>query len=155
MSGGISGVTRVIVGVDGSEGSLAALRQGAEEASRHRAALYPVLAWTPPGGEAADALQPAPLDVRWHWQRQAETSLEKACEAVLGAAPFAMPVMPKALRAEAGPALVACARHDADLLVIGAGRRGPLHHLVHGSVVRHCCRHAHCPLLVVPFEGTG
>ncbi|RLU83630.1 hypothetical protein CTZ27_28490 [Streptomyces griseocarneus] len=40
-------IRRVVVGVDGSEGSLIALRQAADEARRHRAELRPVLIYCP------------------------------------------------------------------------------------------------------------
>ncbi|QLE70555.1 universal stress protein [Streptomyces rectiverticillatus] len=142
-------VERVVVGVDGSAGSVAALRQGAQEAARHGAALCPVLAWSPPGGEAADALQPAPADVRAYWEAQARRALTKTCERALGAAPFRLRVAPRIIRAEPGPALVASARHDTDMLVLGAGSHGLWHRFLHGSVSRHCLRHARGPVMVV------
>ncbi|KNB52354.1 universal stress protein [Streptomyces caatingaensis] len=142
-------VERVVVGVDGSAGSVAALRQGAREAARHGAVLCPVLAWSPPGGEAADAVSPAPADVRAHWERAAEAVLHRTCEAALGPGPDAARARTRTVRADAGPALVALSRHPTDLLVMGAGRHGPLHRFLHGSVTRHCLRHASCPVLVV------
>ncbi|MFD0384945.1 universal stress protein [Streptomyces stramineus] len=42
-------VRRVVVGVDGSAGSLLALRRAAGEARRHRARLCPVLVYSSPG----------------------------------------------------------------------------------------------------------
>lgn len=142
-------VERVVVGVDGSAGSVAALRLGAREAARHGAVLCPVLAWSPPGGEAADAVNPAPADVRAHWERAADTALRRSCEAALGQDPDGTRVRPRTVRADAGPALVALSRHDRDLLVMGAGSHGALHRLLRGSVSRHCLKHASCPVLVV------
>lgn len=142
-------VRRIVVGVDGSAGSVAALKQGAQEAARHGAALCPVLAWSPPGGEAADAVNPAPADVRAHWEADARRTLMKTCEAALGAAPFGPKVLPRTLRAQAGPALVASARRETDMLVMGAGSHGLWHRFRYGSVSRHCLRHARCPVLVV------
>ncbi|HYS37240.1 MAG TPA: universal stress protein, partial [Pseudonocardiaceae bacterium] len=46
-------VGRVVVGVDGSPGSLAALRYALREARRLAATLIPVHAWQPPGGDMA------------------------------------------------------------------------------------------------------
>ncbi|GAA0401092.1 universal stress protein [Streptomyces luteireticuli] len=145
-------IERVVVGVDGSAGSVAALRQGAREAARHGAVLCPVFAWSPPGGEAADAVNPAPADVRAHWERAAERRLRRTCEAALGPAPAGAEVRPRTVRADAGPALVALSRHDADLLVMGAGSHGVLHRFLRGSVTRHCLKHASCPVLVVRPE---
>ncbi|WP_344118039.1 universal stress protein [Streptomyces blastmyceticus] len=147
-------VKRVIVGVDGSAGSVAALKQGAQEAARHDAALCPVLAWMPPGGEAADALFPAPADIRAHWEARARKALTKTCESALGAEPFNRRVAPMLIRAEPGPALVASARHDTDMLVLGAGSHGLWHRFLHGSVSRHCLRHARGPVMVVHPDET-
>lgn len=142
-------VKRVVVGVDGSAGSVAALKQGAQEAARHDATLCPVLAWMPPGGEAADALFPAPADIRAHWEVRARRALTKTCESALGAEPFGRRVAPRVIRAEPGPALVASARHDTDMLVLGAGDHGLWHRFLHGSVSRHCLKHARGPVMVV------
>ncbi|MER5784923.1 universal stress protein [Streptomyces mobaraensis] len=142
-------IERVIVGVDGSAGSVAALRQGAREAARHNAVLCPVYAWAPPGGEAADALSPAPADVCAHWERAAATVVRETCEAAFGPAPPGTVLRPRTVRAAPGPALVALARDPGALLVVGTGGHGPLHRVLRGSVSRHCLRHARCPILVV------
>lgn len=142
-------VKRVVVGVDGSAGSVEALRQGAQEAERHGAVLCPVYAWAPPGGEAADARYPAPPDVCAYWAREADGVLADACREVFGTASYGARAVPRALRAPAGAALVACAGRDTDLLVLGAGRHGALYRLFHGSVSRYCLKHARCPVLVV------
>ena len=53
---------RVVAGVSGSPGSLAALRRAAAEARRRGAELLVVIAWEPPGGDFAhrSALGPLP-----------------------------------------------------------------------------------------------
>ncbi len=148
-------VQRVVVGVNGSAGSVAALRQAAQEAARHDAVLCPVIAWAPPGGEAADAVNPAPSDVRAHWERAARNRLMKTCDDALDAdTRRRLKIYPRIVRAQAGPALVACSRHENDMLVMGAGSHGPVHRFFHGSASRHCLKHAHCPVLVVHSEET-
>ncbi|PNE36993.1 universal stress protein [Streptomyces noursei] len=142
-------VKRVVVGVDGSPGSVAALRHGAQEAARHHALLCPVHAWAPPGGEAADAVHPAPADVRAHWERDADATLTRACQEAFGTTGNGARMLPRTVRAPAGMALVACAARDTDVLVVGDGGHGSLHRLLHGSVSRYCLRHAHCPVLLV------
>ncbi|WP_320780039.1 universal stress protein, partial [Streptomyces sp. CRN 30] len=47
-------------------------------------------------------------------------------------------------------ALVATADREDDLLVVGAGRRGPLRRALRPSVSRHVLAHAVCPVLAVP-----
>ncbi|MFI1801494.1 universal stress protein [Streptomyces sp. NPDC020379] len=148
-------VQRVIVGVNGSAGSVAALQQAAREAARHDAVLCPVIAWAPPGGEAADAVNPAPLDVRAYWERAARDRLTETCDDALDAdTRRGLKIYPRVVRAQAGPALVALSRHEKDMLVMGAGSHGPVHRFLHGSVSRHCLKHAHCPVLVVHPEET-
>ncbi len=142
-------VKRVVVGVDGSPGSIAALRQGAQEAARHKALLCPIHAWAPPGGEAVDAIYPAPADVRAHWERDADGRLARACQEAFGTVGNGARMRPRTVRAPAGMALVAYASQDTDVLVVGDNRHGPVHQLLHGSVSRYCLRHAHCPVLVV------
>ncbi|HKD87836.1 MAG TPA: hypothetical protein VKB62_04840 [Streptosporangiaceae bacterium] len=55
----MSGVARVVAGVSGSPGSLAALRYAEYLAVAHDAVMAPVLAWEPPGGDRAACAQPA------------------------------------------------------------------------------------------------
>jgi len=42
------------------------------------------------------------------------------------------------------------ARHPGDVLVVGAGRRGPLARMIFSKVGRHCLAHAQCPVLAIP-----
>lgn len=48
----VAGLRRVIVGANGSPGSLPALRYGADVAAREKAALVAVHAWVPRGSRA-------------------------------------------------------------------------------------------------------
>jgi nucleotide-binding universal stress UspA family protein len=144
----VSGLRRVIVGASGSPGSLRALRH-AEDLARHSdAALTPVHAWVPPGGEVA-ARQPCPALVRiWHdaaWQR-----LWDALDAAWGEIPADLAVQPVVQRGPPGPVLVTLACRAGDLLVVGAGRRGPMRWPARGRVSRYCVAHALCPVLAVP-----
>ncbi|MFK0296566.1 universal stress protein [Streptomyces sp. NPDC090442] len=144
-------VERVIVGVDGSEGSLAALRQAAHEARCHGAELCPVIAWTPPGGEAltAQCPVPEPEDLRREWIRMARTRLDAACAQALGEDCTDLTVSSRVLRGRPEDVLTRSARRPTDLLVLGAGSHGHLHHLLFGSVGRLALKRAQCPVLVV------
>ncbi|WP_369382815.1 universal stress protein [Streptomyces sp. cg36] len=165
-------IERVVVGVDGSPGSLAALRQAADEARCHAAELWPVIAFTPPPGSTPDVLSPtaelwpmaaftpltddtpgAPAPAydgpRSRWVQQAHTRLTQACELVLGRAPEQVRLAPRVFCGQPADVLVSCACLPTDLLVMGASSHGPLHHALFGSVARRCLREAHCPVLVV------
>ncbi|MFD0384948.1 universal stress protein [Streptomyces stramineus] len=74
----------------------------------------------------------------------------RTCDKALAGRADRPSIAPRVLRADPGPALVACAHHGGDLLVMGAGSHGPVRRLLRGSVSRHCLKHAHCPVLVVP-----
>ncbi|GAA2658388.1 universal stress protein [Streptomyces lunalinharesii] len=149
-------VERVVVGVDGSEGSLAALRQAVHEARCHGAELCPVIAWTPPGGEAltAQCPVPEPEDLRREWIRLARARLDAACARILGDAGADLTVSSRVLRGRAEDVLTRSARKPTDLLVMGAGSHGRLHRLLFGSVSRLALKRAQCPVLVVhPDQG--
>ena len=124
---------RVVVGVDGSLGSGAALRWAAAEASRRDAALRIVSAWQgdDPGAArkagpscASDRVQDA-LDglVREHW-----------CPRRVGC------VTP---RGDPGPVLVEQAA-GAELLVLGAEQGADP-----GATGQYCARFAPCPVVFV------
>lgn len=143
-------VRRVVVGVDGSRGSLTALRKAAEEARQHRAALRPVLAYTSPEGDYVDMMWPLDAETARELARRAHEDLKSACRRALGGLPDDVPCEPVVARGPAGPLLVAGAAEDGDLLVVGGSSHGPVHRLLHGSVSLYCLRHAYGPVLVVP-----
>lgn len=146
----MSGVARVIAGTAGSPGSLAALRYAEVLARAYGAVLVPVLAWTPPGGERTDLLQPSGY-LRQEWLDMAFQHMQEALLAVWGEIPATHHlVQPQVERGPAGWVLVSVARQPGDVLVIGAGRRGALRRMRGGRVSRYCAAHASCPVVMVP-----
>ena len=145
----MSRVRRVFAGVNGSPGSLQALRYAAGLARVHGSELIPVLAWTPPGGDLADRSGPS-VYLRQVWKDAAWQRLWNAIELAFGEVPADVPVEPMVVRGEAGSVLVAMANSDGDLLVVGAGRRGALSRIAACRVSRYCLAHATCPVVAVP-----
>jgi nucleotide-binding universal stress UspA family protein len=145
----VSAVRRIIVGVSGSPGSLHALRHAADLARTHQAVLVPVLTWTPPGGEIADRNRPSPY-LRKVWRDAAWQRLWQAVDLALGGIPDDVAFEPAVVRGEPGQVLTAVASESGDLLVIGAGRRGPLAHALSCRISRHCLARARCPVVAVP-----
>ena len=145
----MSAVRRVVVGVNGSLGSLQALRLAADEARDRHAVLVPVIAWVPPGGDFAERSHPSPY-LRRLWREAARQRLAEAFDAGLGGPPDDLTVHARVERGEAGPVLVDVAEHPDDLLVIGTGRRSPISRALRKSVGRYCLAHAKCPVLAVP-----
>ncbi|MGE7436059.1 universal stress protein [Kitasatospora sp. NPDC001175] len=132
---------RVVVGVNGSLSSLAAVHRAVEEAARRSAVLVPVTAWS-----HADAERLRPLSELEH---SAHRMMDTVFEQAFGGYPSDLVIRPVVVRADPGPALVAAADRPTDLLVLGSSRGGRLQHVIHGSVTRHCRSHAGCEVLVV------
>jgi len=132
---------RVVVGVNGSLSSLAAVYRAVEEAGRRDAVLVPVIAWSD-----ADNKHLRPLSELEHTARK---RLDTVFEQAFGGYPHDIVIHPLVVRSEPGRALVAAADRASDLLVLGSGHRGRLQHALHGSVARYCRSHAVCEVLVV------
>jgi nucleotide-binding universal stress UspA family protein len=143
------GVRRIFVGVHGSVGSLHALRRAVDEARLRDAVLYSVNAWTPPGGETLDRRVPEP-HLRRVWVAAAMRTLRAAWDDAMGGVPADVHVFLRAERGRPGWVLTGLATLDTDLIVVGAGRSGPLRRLTHRSVARYCVARAECRVLVVP-----
>jgi nucleotide-binding universal stress UspA family protein len=148
---GVSGV--IVVGVDGSETSHAALRWAAEEARLRSARLVAVYAWSfippqPIGDPGMLAVSvgdlPGQLDAE---SEAARVVLDDAVSGVLGSDPR-IDVEPKLVERDAGDALVAESA-DADLVVVGSHGRSGLTAALLGSVSRHVVDHSKCPVVVV------
>ncbi|WP_327691894.1 MULTISPECIES: universal stress protein [unclassified Streptomyces] len=141
---------RVVVGVSGSLGSLAALCRAADEARRRGAELWPVLAWEPPGGDLAARRSPAASYLVEEWERLARERLVAALRDVFGSTGTGLAKRALIARGAPGRALVEIAGREDDLLVVGAGCRGRLQRALWPSVGRYCLAHASCPVLAVP-----
>jgi nucleotide-binding universal stress UspA family protein len=140
---------RVITGVSGSPRNLQALRYAAALARGQGAALIPVLAWVPPGGDVADRRHPSGY-LRRVWADDAWKRLADALDAAFGGLLDAVPTEPRVVRGEAGRVLVREASHPGDLLVIGTGRHGTVRRMSGGKVGRYCLARACCPVLAIP-----
>ena len=138
---------RVIVGVDGSAGSLRALRRGVAEARLRTARLVVVLAWSAPGGE--DLARRFPCGgLEKPWQAAAARRLRGAWDSAVGGIPADLVVRSLTVRGPAEQVLVRLADREDDLLIIGAG--GRVRWTMRQSVTGYCTTHASCPVLVVP-----
>jgi nucleotide-binding universal stress UspA family protein len=142
---------RIIVGVDGSEESRAALRWSAEEADLRDAELEAVYAWVPSRGVAVSpTLQVAAPVVVGDPSTQvghAEKVLEQTVTEVFEGQP---PARLKWSVVEGNAAGVLIGQSiDADLLVVGSRGHGGFSGLLAGSVAEQCARYARCSVVVV------
>ncbi|MDH6109352.1 nucleotide-binding universal stress UspA family protein [Kitasatospora sp. MAP12-15] len=140
---------RIVVGVSGSLGSIAALHHAVAEARRTDGEVLAVLAWEPVGGEYGYRRAPCP-PLLAAWRDAAVARLREALEGVVGVGCADVPLHAEAVRGEAGEALVRTADRSDDLLVVGAAGTGRLRRLLRPSVTAHCVKRAECPVLVVP-----
>jgi nucleotide-binding universal stress UspA family protein len=147
----------IVVGVDGSPPSVAALRWAAEEAALRDARLVAVHAWTfvPPAPIAEPGMIPIPavdLAPQLGAERAAaEAELDAAIsEAFPGEPP--LDIERRLAEDSAGEALVTEGK-NADLLVVGSSGKSGLASALLGSVSRHVVSHARCPVVVVKASG--
>lgn len=135
---------RVIVGVDGSLSSLAALQRGLAEARSRNALLVPVTAWMACDGDSLRPLSELEYAARLRLDSIVEMALDGAAQGVR--------VHPRTVRSEAGRALVALADRPQDLLVVGGGRHSGTRNggVLHGPVARYCWARADCEVIIVP-----
>ncbi len=139
----------VVVGVDGSRGSSAALRWAADEARLRGARLKVVRAWHIPS-VSYGAYVVLPNDFE-DWGKEAAAALEEQVATVLGE----VPQVPVVREVREGPAAKAIldAAEGADLVVVGSRGRGGFSGLLLGSVSSQVAHHAHCPVVIVRQRG--
>jgi nucleotide-binding universal stress UspA family protein len=133
---------KIVVGLDGSQRSIAALRRAAELAQALGARIELVAVWQYPsiagGGYPVDAV----LFESW-----ARDSITEAKGQVWGAAP---PEGLTALVRSGSPARILIEEsRGADMLVVGSRGHGGFAGLMLGSVSMAVAEHAKCPVLVV------
>lgn len=135
----------IVVGVDGSAGSKAALAFALEEGLARGATVEVVTTWLLSTGLA----EVAGADTFEAETRRAERRQAAALTDVL--AGFSEPpvVSQVVVQSYGGHALVEAA-HGAAVLVVGSGHKGVLTRALLGSVSEYCVRHSPIPVVVVP-----
>ncbi len=133
---------KIIVGVDGSDASIEALRQAHRLASALGAKVEAWACWDFPAGHEAYEMMG-----RDGFSHQASEILHDAMGKAFG------PELPSNVRTRlvlgaARQSLIDASRF-ASLLVVGRRGHGGFNGLLLGSVSSACVAHAHCPVLVV------
>jgi nucleotide-binding universal stress UspA family protein len=141
---------RIVVGVDGSHGSRAALEWAIREAQVHASSVHILVAWQYPQTTSSSAwglgMDPS-LDVQ---EAVAAASAEAASRLGLKAsAQGDVATTWEAIEGNPARALLA-ASEDADLLVVGSRGHGAFVGALLGSVSHQVVAHARCPVVVVP-----
>ena len=136
----------IVVGIDGSEASKAALRWAVEEARLRHARVQAVHAWwiypmlrpgTPP---APDQIPDGGDDPTERVRTFITETLGQETE---------VEITPIAVQGEQASAALVDAAKEADLLVVGSRGGGGFSGLLLGSVSQQCAHHAPCPIVIV------
>ena len=134
----------IMVGVDGSEGSLHALRWALGEARLRNAAVDVIHSWHVSPYTDVTGMTPYPGGVM-------QVSADAVLAAVMAAAADdarGVKVTSQCVVGSAANTLIEASKH-ADLLVVGRRGHGGFVSLVMGSVAQQVAAHAHCPVVIV------
>jgi nucleotide-binding universal stress UspA family protein len=142
---------RIVVGVDGSESSKAALRWAIRQAKLTSSTVDAVTAWHYPSTYGWAPVADGATDI----EGEAKKALTEVLNGMSGLDPE-VPVHPLVTEGHAADVLLRAAR-GAELLVVGSRGHGGFTAALLGSVSMNCVLHAHCPVLVLRdgHEGTG
>ncbi|MGW6442632.1 universal stress protein [Lentzea sp. NPDC055074] len=143
----------IVVGVDGSPVSKAALRWAVDEAVRRDCDVAAIAVWHRDDGVVSG---PVPVEVAAQLSEQHQKSFgQKALdEALYDIGNVGVRIRPALLEGDPRSVLVT-ASADADLLVVGNRGHGAVAQALFGSVSTHCLHHAACPVVVVKEAKTG
>ncbi|WP_160666182.1 universal stress protein [Pseudarthrobacter sp. ATCC 49987] len=134
-------VFRIVVGVDGSDSSLAALDWALEEARLRSGEVYVVTAWHYPViGDAAGRAE--------DHESFGDNARSVHADALQRSSAARVPVTGEVREGHPAEVLLKAAA-GADLLVVGSRGHGGFAGMLLGSVSSHAVHHAHCPVLVV------
>ncbi len=148
-----AGQELVVVGVDGSAESVAALRWAARYATATGARLRAVLAWHYPTAAGEAPVGVAPDAIRSQTDEQMHQTLD---EAIAKAYPGQEAPGVEKATAYGHPAQVLIEQsREADLLVVGSHGHGAFTGMLVGSVSIHCVTGAHCPVVVIRSSDGG
>jgi len=140
---------RIVVGVDGSVPSKAALAWAVRQAQLTGAAVEAVIAWEFPAIYGYPA--PVVLDVDY-----AGIAAKVVADVIAEVSSPGEPVKIRSTVAEGNAAQVLLdASAGAELLVVGSRGHGGFTEALLGSVGQHCVHHATCPVVVIRDSVTG
>jgi nucleotide-binding universal stress UspA family protein len=152
MSGDGGGQELVVVGVDGSAESVAALRWAARYAAATGARVQAMLAWHYPTAASVPPVGVAPEPVR----AQTEAQMHRTLDEAIAKAYEGQEAGAEKVTTYGHPAQVLIeASREADLLVLGSHGHGAFTGMLVGSVSIHCVTSAFCPVVVIRGRDGG
>lgn len=135
----------IVVGIDGSEESIAALKWAVEDADRRKTNVVGIM-----GFEVPWTIMFAGSYTESDYHNDALAAFEQIREDIKAQFPN-VDLELKLVQRKPGLALVE-ASEDADLLVVGSHGYGIMPGIQIGSVATYCVSHAKCPVLVHRYQ---
>src|SRR6202167_5281613 len=146
-AGSTNGAPRIVVGVDGSPTSRAALRWAVRQAKFTGGTVDAVLAWEIPMVLQSYGWAPVYVEEQGDFKADARKTLDTVISQEVGAADSQQG---RSLVVNGHPAQALIDAADgADLLVVGSRGHGSFAEALLGSVSQHCVHHAYCPVRVI------
>ena len=145
----MSGIEKIVVGVDGSDSSRNALRWAYDEAGHHGASLVVLTTWHPPAMPMTPPYGTLPPQDYGDQPRREALALLERFAAELEARSPAVDLR-TSIEEGKNPSKVLIERsRDADLVVVGSRGYGGFAGMLLGSVSQHVVSHAACPVVVI------
>jgi nucleotide-binding universal stress UspA family protein len=141
----------IIVGIDGSGHSAAALEWAVREAGVHHAPLTVLTVHeVAASGWGGTMVYQADDAIREENRKSAQEAVDQVLQKASGPTPADVTV--RAVSGTPAEALIDASR-EADLLVVGSRGAGGFSRLLLGSVSTEVSHHAACPIVIVPSGG--
>lgn len=138
---------RIVVGVDGSDHSVDALRWGVKLAEALQCGVEAIIVWSYPAPMGVEAIAfPEPS----LFEESARKTLDATLDTAFGAAQPAM-ITKRVVEGYPAGRLLDLSK-GAEMLVLGSRGHGGFVGALLGSVSRRCSEHATCPVLIVHGE---
>ena len=145
-----AGRMRIVVGVDGSPSSRAALRWAVRQAVLTGGTVDAVMAWQVPMVLRTSAWAPIYVDEASGFEEDAQKTLDAVISGEVARADR-REVTARVVNGHPAQVLQEAAA-GADLLVLGSRGHGSFADALLGSVGQYCVHHARCPVLVMRGE---
>lgn len=149
-AGSTNGVPRIVVGVDGSPTSRAALRWAVKQAKFTNATVEAVMAWEIPTVLQSYGWAPIYVEEEGDFKEDARKKIDAVINEEVAPADSNL-VRSLVVNGHPAQVLIDTAA-GADLLVVGSRGHGTFAEALLGSVSQHCVHHAPCPVLIVRSE---
>jgi nucleotide-binding universal stress UspA family protein len=142
---------RIVVGVDGSAPSKAALAWAARQARLTGATVEAVIAWQYPA--TYGCTMPTAPEINYNYEEIAAKVIADTIAEVRGQ-DDQVKIISRVVEGNAAQALLDVSA-GAELLVVGSRGHGGFFEALLGSVGQHCVHHATCPVVVIRGSTTG